>query len=30
MDVLVLGNCFIDRHRADFPEQFRKRVARSV
>jgi carbamoyltransferase len=26
MDVLVLGNCFIDRHRADFPEQFRKRV----
>jgi carbamoyltransferase len=25
MDVLVLGNCVIDRHRGDFPEEFRKR-----
>jgi len=27
MDALVLGNCLIDRHRDDFPEQYRKRVA---
>jgi carbamoyltransferase len=26
MDVLVLGNYLIDRHRSDFPEQFRKRI----
>ena len=26
MDVLVLGNCLIDRHAADFPEAWRKRV----
>ncbi len=26
MDVLVLGNCLIDRHRADFPVEYRKRV----
>lgn len=26
MDVLVLGNYLIDRHSADFPEQWRKRV----
>jgi carbamoyltransferase len=26
MDALVLGNCVIDRHRDDFPEQFRKRI----
>ena len=26
MDVLVLGNYLIDRHAADFPEQWRKRV----
>ncbi|ELP34408.1 carbamoyltransferase family protein [Rhodopirellula baltica] len=25
MDALVLGNCVIDRHRSDFPEEFRKR-----
>lgn len=25
MDALVLGNCVIDRHRGDFPEEFRKR-----
>ncbi|TWU47519.1 Decarbamoylnovobiocin carbamoyltransferase [Rubripirellula tenax] len=25
MDVLVLGNCFIDRHRSDFPAEHRKR-----
>jgi carbamoyltransferase len=30
MDVVVLDNGSIDRHRSDFPEQFRKRVARSV
>ena len=26
MDVIVIGSVLIDRHRADFPEQFRKRV----
>lgn len=26
MDVIVIGGLLIDRHRADFPEQFRKRV----
>lgn len=26
MDVLVLGNCLIDRHAENFPEQWRKRV----
>jgi carbamoyltransferase len=26
MDVIVIGGVLIDRHRADFPEQFRKRV----
>jgi carbamoyltransferase len=26
MDVLVLGNCLINRHTPDFPEQWRKRV----
>lgn len=26
MDVLVLGNCFIDRHAPDFPEAWRTRV----
>jgi carbamoyltransferase len=26
MDVIVIGNVLIDRHRADFPEKFRKRV----
>lgn len=26
MDALVLGPCLIDRHRADFPEKFRKRT----
>lgn len=26
MDVLVLGNCLIDRHATDFPESLRKRV----
>jgi carbamoyltransferase len=26
MDVLVLGNCIIDRHAPDFPEKWRKRV----
>ena len=26
MDVLVLGNCLIDRHAVDFPEAWRKRV----
>lgn len=26
MDVLVLGNCLIDRHAEGFPEQWRKRV----
>jgi carbamoyltransferase len=26
MDVLVLGNCLIDRHRTDFPLEFRKRT----
>jgi carbamoyltransferase len=25
MDALVLGNCLIDRHRPDFPAEFRKR-----
>ncbi|TWU16998.1 carbamoyltransferase family protein [Allorhodopirellula heiligendammensis] len=25
MDALVLGNCIIDRHRADFPEAFQKK-----
>lgn len=27
MDALVLGNSLVDRHRADFPAQYRKRVA---
>ncbi|MDA1231230.1 MAG: carbamoyltransferase [Planctomycetota bacterium] len=27
MDVIVIGSLLIDRHRPDFPEQFRKRVA---
>ena len=27
MDVIVIGGVLVDRHRADFPEQFRKRVA---
>ena len=26
MDVLVLGNCLIDRHSPDFPEKWKKRV----
>jgi carbamoyltransferase len=26
MDVLVLGNCLVDRHSPDFPEEWRKRV----
>lgn len=26
MDAIALGNCLVDRHRADFPEQYRKRV----
>jgi carbamoyltransferase len=26
MDVLVLGNCLVDRHAADFPEAWRERV----
>lgn len=28
MDALVLGNCVIDRHRQDFPEEFRKRLSK--
>ncbi len=27
MDVIVLGNCLINRHRQDFPEEKRKRIA---
>jgi carbamoyltransferase len=30
MDVLVLGNCLIDRHRADFPQQKKSRVSSEV
>lgn len=26
MDAIALGNCLVDRHRSDFPEQYRKRV----
>ena len=26
MDAIAVGNCLIDRHREDFPEQYRKRV----
>jgi len=26
MDVIVIGNILINRHRPDFPEQFKKRV----
>jgi carbamoyltransferase len=28
MDVLVLGRCIINRHEANFPEKFRKRIGR--
>jgi len=27
LDSIVIGGLLIDRHRADFPEQFRKRVS---
>lgn len=29
MDALVLGDCVIDRHRSDFPEQHRKRASQT-
>jgi carbamoyltransferase len=28
MDVIVLGNCLVDRHRPEFPEQYRSRIER--